>query len=326
MLDLREIVRQSEALVARCNLGTPGAYRRHAGDAGGELDPYGCADAANILYIIGRFPRAPADRAGWIAALQSMQDPVTGLYAEDTHHPIHTTAHCLAALELFDAAPLTAPTSLLAHPAAQFLDKLDWQGSPWQASHRGAGIYVALVLADAAPPGWVESYFEWLWAEADPATGLWRRGRVDPVAHSGVTTRFPHLAGTFHYLFNHEYARRPLRYPERLVDTCLGLRTEGLFPLGQRVGFAEIDWVYCLNRALRQSHHRPAECRAALEDFAEQYIAFLQGLDFGRDPALGDLHQLFGMLCALAELQQALPGLLVTDRPLRLVLDRRPFI
>ena len=35
---------------------------------------------------------------------------------------------------------------------------------------------------------------------------------------------------------------------------------------------------------------------------------------------------LFGYLCAFAELQQALPGSCVTDRPLKLVLDRRPFI
>ena len=39
-----------------------------------------------------------------------------------------------------------------------------------------------------------------------------------------------------------------------------------------------------------------------------------------------DLHLLFGMVCCLAELQQALPGTFRTQRPLRLVLDRRPFI
>ena len=44
------------------------------------------------------------------------------------------------------------------------------------------------------------------------------------------------------------------------------------------------------------------------------------------DDGLDDLHALFGTLCALAELQQALPGEIRTARPLRLVLDRRPFI
>jgi hypothetical protein len=35
---------------------------------------------------------------------------------------------------------------------------------------------------------------------------------------------------------------------------------------------------------------------------------------------------LFGAVCALAELQRALPGEIRSERPLRLVLDRRPFI
>ena len=39
-----------------------------------------------------------------------------------------------------------------------------------------------------------------------------------------------------------------------------------------------------------------------------------------------DLHMLFGSVCALAELQSALPGMIITEKPLRLVLDRRPFI
>ena len=69
------------------------------------VNPYGCADAANILYSIGDFPRDPVERQCWIDTLRKMQDPETGLFHEKTHHPIHTTAHCAAALELFDALP-----------------------------------------------------------------------------------------------------------------------------------------------------------------------------------------------------------------------------
>ena len=65
----------------------------------------GGADAANILYTIGRFPEEPAQRAQRVAALRSLQDSGTGLFEEPTHHTIHTTAHCVAALELFDAKP-----------------------------------------------------------------------------------------------------------------------------------------------------------------------------------------------------------------------------
>ena len=92
------------------------------------------------------------------------------------------------------------------------------------------------------------------------------------------------------------------------------------------VWFADVDWAYCLSRALRQTDHRFAEGRAALADFAVDYATFLLGLDPERDEGLDDLHRLFGAVCALAELQQAAPGTLRSERPLRLVLDRRPFI
>ena len=60
--------------------------------------------------------------------------------------------------------------------------------------------------------------------------------------------------------------------------------------------------------------------------FTDQYVPFLLGLNPNSDEGLNDLHLLFGAMCCLAELQTALPGQLKTERPLKLVLDRRPFI
>jgi hypothetical protein len=65
---------------------------------------------------------------------------------------------------------------------------------------------------------------------------------------------------------------------------------------------------------------------AALKAFEESYIAYLDGLDWEKDEEFNDLHCLFGAVCAIAELQKALPGTLETTVPLKLVLDRRPFI
>jgi hypothetical protein len=101
---------------------------------------------------------------------------------------------------------------------------------------------------------------------------------------------------------------------------------DGRYPLGLRIGFAEIDWLYCMNRSLRQTDHRFAEARAAIETLGRRLADFVLSLDSATDDALNDLHMLFGTLCAFAELQQALPGLVRTERPLKLVLDRRPFI
>ena len=108
--DLTSFIENVETIVASHQLGEPGHYRRwNTQNAGNSrdlgLNPYGCADAANILYTIGRFPRDVGERASWIATLQSLQAE-DGLYHEATHHAIHCTAHCIAALELFDAGPL----------------------------------------------------------------------------------------------------------------------------------------------------------------------------------------------------------------------------
>jgi hypothetical protein len=332
MLDICDLVNQIEATVQRHNLGRTGVYGRWlwqnaAGNR--ELGPneYGCSDAANILYTIGRFPRETGERAAWIATLQELQNPLTGLFHEKTHTPFHTTAHCIAALELFDAGP-RHPLKEMARIATRaeleaFLESLDWT-NPWSESHKGAGLYAARVLAGETSVEWTDWYFAWLWENVDAQTGLLRKGYVDNPDEAGL---FPHLAGTFHYLFNQEYARRPLRYPGPMIDTCLRISREKSYPiLGWEVNFAEVDWVYCLARALRQSGHRFEEATGALRQFGTDYVRYLQGLDHAKDEGWNDLHALFGATCALAELQQSLPGFLTTERPLKLVLDRRPFI
>jgi hypothetical protein len=283
----------------------------------------------NLLYTLGRLPQRPAERSAWIESLQTLQDPADGLFHEASHHPIHTTAHCVAALELLDARP-RHPLRALEHlrkPDATeaFLDRLDWNGNPWLESHRGAGLYAALVLAGEIDADWEERYFDWLASQVDPATGLLRRGCVPLTPESGGLL-FPHLAGTFHYLFNFEHAKRALPHPAARVETCLRIFHGELFSFSSFVGFAEIDWVYCLTRSLRRCDHRSTDAKRALATFAERHIAFLGSLDPEVDPGLDDLHALFGTVCALAELQAALPGRLRSDRQLHLVLDRRPFI
>ena len=335
MIDLTPFVDAVRTLVARHTLGAVGEvarWTRPGDDEHGKPrdlgpNPYGCADAANLLYTIGELPEASREREAWIDALRAWQDPASGAFHESTHDPVHTTAHCLGALELFDARPLhplAALAPLLAPDAvARFLEGLDWAGAPWTEAHRGAGAYAALTLAGAADRRFEDAYFAWLAGEVDPATGLLRRGCVDPSPAGGV---FPHLAGSFHYLFNFEHARRAWPYPAALIDTCLAIRANGSFPLAKLVWFADVDWVYCLSRSLRRTAHRAEEAHAALVDFGEAYARFVLSLDPETDDGLDDLHRLFGVACALAELQQAAPDTLWSERPLRLVLDRRPFI
>ena len=118
-----------------------------------------------------------------------------------------------------------------------------------------------------------------------------------------------------------------MRYPEKVIDSCLKLMSDAE---GNRMmrgcNFLEIDVVYGLTRAMRQSPHRFYEGKAALEDFAEKYVNLLLSMDYEKNESFNDLHCLFGAVCCLAELQTALPGKILTTKPLKLVLDRRPFI
>jgi len=303
-------------------------WQNEKGDRKLGINEYGCADAANILYTIGQFPRDPEKRAKWVEALQNMQNPDTGLYTEATHHTIHTTAHCLAALELFDAQPKQPLTALM-----QYLDKekleaflagLDWLHKPWPQSHQGAGLYASMVITRTAPLEWQKWYFDWLRNQCDPVCGMSPKGKFE----EGDAPLFEHMCGWFHYMFNHAYARMPIPHADKLIDSCLDMwNRKELGPrFGEMVGFKEIDWVFCITRACRQTGHRFEECRKALMDFEESYIAYLDGLDWEKDDEFNDLHCLFGAVCAIAELQNALPGTLETTVPLKLVLDRRPFI
>lgn len=332
-INIQPIVEKIYRNVEKCKL-APGSYARFPHVR--RPNPYGCADAANILYTIGAFPQDPQERAEAVRILAAMQDAESGLFIEDTtdplyqtihvHDPVHTTAHCMAALELFDAQPLYPAYALeyTLQPEGfnQFMEGIDFRGNPWSGSHRPAGLYVAINLGGSEAEEFNKRYFEWMWENADPETGLWRIGCQD-----GTRPLWEHMAGSFHYLFNHEYAHMPLRYPDKLIDSCIHMYRNVPRPsFGRMVGFMEIDWIYCMTRAMQQTPHRFYEAKACLEEFAASFIAYLEGEDWENHPGLNDLHTLFGAVCALAELQRALRGKLYSKKPLKLVLDRRPFI
>ena len=293
------------------------------------INEYGCADAMNILYTLCDFPTGE-HRELCLRALLSLQDEGTGLFKEHTHHVIHTTAHCVAAIELFDATPLYPQRELLPcftkQGLTELIESLNWESNPWPQSHQGAGIYVIGQLTGCADREWKEFYFNTLYDMTDDEYGMSRKSCL------GKKPLYHHLNGWFHYTFNTEYAKKPMRYPDKLIDTCIEMyknpaKNENMHPkFGKMIGFAEIDWVYVLNRATRQSPHRHAEAKDCLRAFAKKYIEYLESIDFDTDDGANDIHMLFGAVCALAELQAALPGEIYTDKPLRLVLDRRPFI
>lgn len=104
-------------------------------------------------------------------------------------------------------------------------------------------------------------------------------------------------------------ALEPMRTPVGLVDML-----------------ERLDWLYCHARARRQTGHRVAEALQAMATSARWAVDSMRALDPKTDPVLNDLHMLFGAWSAFAELQITVPGLIRTRRPLKNVLDRRPFI
>ena len=347
-LDIRPIIAAAKKTVEKHELGEKGAYCRWLWGGtvwGGNSAPrdlgkneYGCADAANILYTINEFYCDDETRNARIRELQAMQNPETGMFNEVSHHPIHTTAHCLAALQLFDAKPLYPVTALHKYynkvELYKLLDGLNWKADPWSNSHQGAGVYAALVNADEMTEDFQKNYFDWFWENASPELGFWKTGYIEKATYSserapeGQASVFNYMAGGFHYMFNHEYAKMPLRYPERVIDSCIKMYRENGLPdyFAKRAGFIEIDWIYCINRASRQTDYRNAEVRELIEDFAKRMYDNFINTDYEKDDMFNDLHMLFGTMCAFAEMQEALPCKIITEKPLRLVLDRRPFI
>ena len=206
----------------------------------------------------------------------------------------------------------------------KLLAGLDWLHNPWPQAHQGAGLFAAMLITGNAELAWQDWYFDWLNEQVDPQYGLSVRGAIQ----EGDRPVCEHLNGWFHYLFNYSFAKRPFPQVHALIDTCIRLYQEKELSeyFGREVGFREIDWVYTLNRAVMQSGYRMEESKGLLREFAQQYIPYLESVDAQTDDAWNDLHRLFGSVCALAELQLALPGELRTSYPLRQILDRRPFI
>ena len=330
-MDITNIIEKIKRTIDTHNLGEEGAYARFLrqnknNDRKMGINEYGCADAANILYTINEFIREPEKREKWIEKLRSFQNKETGIFEEPTHHFIHTTAHCIAALELFDAYPEYPVTALEKYNRKEelygLLDNLDWENFPWPQSHQGAGIYAVMTLTGAADAEWRKWYFDWLWENADPKTGFWKKG-IEKKA-----PLYTYMGGGFHYFFNLENGKMPVRYPEKIIDSCIEMyeNNEICSRFGKMIGFLEVDWAYCINRASRQTEYKFRECKEILRKFSKGFIEYLNDVNEKEDDEFNDLHMLFGAVCALAELQTALPGEILSPKPLRLVLDRRPFI
>lgn len=330
MYDLRPFIAEVEKIVERHSLGEAGKYTRWiTQDEKGSRDlgstPYGCANAVNILYTISALPSDIDEREVFVKVLQDFQNPSTGLFENPGNFETHTTAFVSGALNLLDAKPLYRARGFEKYATREglwaFMDSIDWAKNPWLGAHLGAGIYASMLLTDTAADAWEDIYFQWLDENADPETGLWKKGALEGAE------AFHYLASTFHYVFNYEYAKRALPHPKALLNTCIKAYRDGAcMDFSKSVGWPDIDFTYLLARVQRRAGERFDETQEILREIADGLISQLLAMNPAESETLNDLNTLFAIVCALAVLQDALPGYIRTSKPLKLVLDKRPFL
>ncbi len=330
MYDLRPFVAEIKKIVERHYLGEPGKYAQWITQNAQNTrnlgaTPYGCANAVNILYTIGALPVDVQERQGFVKVLQEFQNAETGLFTNPGNFETHTTAFVSGALNLLDAVPLYQATGFEVYSTKEglfsFMNQIDWARNPWLGAHLGAGIYGSMLLTGTAGDEWEDYYFEWLDENADAATGLWKKDALEGAEP------FHYLASTFHYVFNYEYAKRALPYPKELLNTCIKAYQDGVcMDFSKSVGWPDIDFTYMLARVQRRAGIKYEETQTILKEIADGLITQLLAMDAEQSETLNDLNTLFAIVCALAVLQDALPGYIRTSKPLKLVLDKRPFL
>lgn len=291
-----------------------------------EINAYGVADAANLLYTLDAMPKTPQGRKAFADSLKSFQNPETGLFDEGSHHPYHGTAHCMAALELFDELPLYPIKGM--DEFRNISDIPSWlEGLNWStcrgSGHIGAGVFSSLYLERTITKEWQDAFFGWLTDHADADCGMNLKGMMA----KNEAPVWLHMGDWFHFLFCFYAANRSFPYADKLVDSCLDMyyedKMDATFGKGQR--FLDIDWAFTLNRAAIQSGHRMDETKETLRKFAKDFIEYLETSP-ETECQWNDLHLCFGAICGLSELQRALPGEITSTRTLRQILERRPFI
>ncbi len=118
-------------------------------------------------------------------------------------------------------------------------------------------------------------------------------------------------------------------YPEQRIDTVLRLQQTDGYWMADNHLWMTLDAIYLMTRTLRYCPHRFDDVRGAVRRIMGILMHDLYS-PAGRKTALSPnlpVHSVTAAISIAAEAQQFLgAGEVITERPLKLVLDRRPFI
>jgi hypothetical protein len=305
--------------------GGAGRYPRQPGQTSPAL--YGVSDMACSLYTIGALHPSAKERSEWASAFALFQNPSTGWFLEKdpkTLSPQHNTAFALGAMQLLDLdSPVPVVMESQYADIRSYLNSLNWRTGVYQESHKGAGIGSIYALVPALrSTKWFAEYFETCDALFDPNNGMMGTEKV----HNGDIDQ---IGGTFHYSFLYQYFNRQMPYPEKRIDAILGLQRPDGYWSGENHLWMTLDAIYLMTRTLRYAPHRYDDVCTSVRHIMKVLQQDVYSAE-GRKKvfsATGGVHSLTAATNIAAEAQQFLGSKeVITDWPLKLVLDRRPFI
>ena len=297
---------QSQALAYAKALQVPGKPLGCYFDRPGNTNApslYASCDVVHMRIVMGEDLQkslTPAQRQAWADHINSFVRP-DGTYgpARRNHSPQHANGMVVGALGALGGKQ-KYPVRLYddfdsVEEVGPWLERVDWR-KQWSDSHLFWGGMHCFSMSRRCTEPWRKAVFDWLDANLDPQTGWWRKG----VPHAGP---YEPLGGAAHIWPIYQHHGRRFPYPERVIDSILGLQNnEGIW-----LGFGnymELDALYGLAYMSRLApQHRRADILDAARRHARGLVA--QWPEFlARKP---DLHVLLGAVGAFGLLQQLLP-------------------
>ncbi len=242
---------------------------------------YASVYAALLRHLLGDLRKVTQEqRQEWIAYINSFQSE-DGLYrdlllqneiaeTEDWWGWRHLTAHVVTALTCLGGKPVRRFSFLEniygEKAAAQWISGLAWWNKPENISNTVMNYGVLLQYErDFNENGHaghaLDEIFAFLDENQDSSTGLWGKTSNNPVGLSiGVQT-------AYHLLNLYFYDRRPVRYVDRIIDSCLGTqnRVGGYGVALNSSACEDIDSIDPLCRLCTCTGYRKSEIEASLE-------------------------------------------------------------
>ncbi|HOU62395.1 MAG TPA: terpene cyclase/mutase family protein [Tenuifilaceae bacterium] len=109
----------------------------------------------------------------------------------------------------------------------------------------------------------IDAGLDWIDENQSPSTGLW----AGPFEVSLSAA----MAATFHFTFFYFYRNRPLKFVERIIDSCIELqRKDGLFSRGNEIGQTCLDYdaIDLLAKASLITDYRSSDIRLVFDKAA----------------------------------------------------------